>query len=87
MQLYIVKPKTVSIQTDCRLICIYKYSDTLGVNRKISGKFIDISRRFGIKNKSQHINTFERFYVPYVFCFTHSANFDDFSVDHRVVCF
>jgi len=87
VELYIIQSETISIHADYLLVFVDENSDTSGMNGQVSRKLVDISGRFRIEDESQHIYAFDRLYVLYVFSFTHTAYFDNFSVNHRAVRF
>ena len=76
MQLDVVQAETVGIHQDVFLTFVDKDADTLGAGWQIPGHLAQTTGRFGVEDKTNHIYTLQ-FYIADVFCFGHSAYFDE----------
>ena len=76
MQLDVVKAETVGIHQDVFLTFVDKDADALGAGWQIPGHLAQTTGRFGVEDKTNHIYTLQ-FYIADVFCFGHSAYFDE----------
>ena len=76
MQLDVVQAETVGIHQDVFLTFVDKDADALGAGWQIPGHLAQTTGRFGVEDKTNHIYTLQ-FYIADVFCFGHSAYFDE----------
>ena len=76
MQLDVVQAETVGIHQDVFLTFVDKDADTLGAGWQIPGHLAQTTGRFWGEDETNHIYTLQ-FYIADVFCFGHSAYFDE----------